>query len=102
MRSQVIASISSALVFGLSACAIQDPLTGQALREQSLPKVAIPSQFSTPSISGPALDRAWLAQFNDPELNELVAEALQNHPDIRVMAARRLQAQALIDAAGGA
>lgn len=102
MRTRLFTSISSALALGLSACAIQDPLTGQALREQSLPKVAIPNQFSTPSVSGPALDKAWLAQFNDPELNELVAEALQNQPDIRVMAARRLQAQALIDAAGGA
>ncbi len=102
MRTRLITSISSALALGLSACAIQDPLTGQTLRQQSLPKVAIPNQFSTPSIIGPTLDQAWLKQFNDPELNELVAEALKNNPDIRVMAARRLQAQALIDAAGGA
>ena len=86
----------------LSGCAIQDPLSGQALRDQSLPKLAIPTQFSASRVSGPILDQAWLKQFNDPELNDLVAEALQNHPDIRVMAARRLQAQALIDAAGGA
>ncbi|NDC33589.1 MAG: hypothetical protein EBZ63_07815 [Burkholderiaceae bacterium] len=93
---------SSWMMVLLSGCAIQDPLSGQALRDQSLPKLAIPTQFSASRVSGPILDQAWLKQFNDPELNDLVAEALQNHPDIRVMAARRLQAQALIDAAGGA
>jgi NodT family efflux transporter outer membrane factor (OMF) lipoprotein len=77
-------------------------MTGKALRDQALPQVNIPNQFSVNTPSGPALDQAWLKQFNDTELNELVAEALKNHPDVRVMAARRLQAQALIDAAGGA
>jgi outer membrane protein TolC len=77
-------------------------MTGKALRDQALPQVNIPNQFSVSVPSGSTLDQAWLKQFNDTELNELVAEALKNHPDIRVMAARRLQAQALIDAAGGA
>ncbi len=86
----------------LGACSTQKPMTGKALRDQALPQVNIPNQFSVSTPSGPALDQAWLKQFNDTELNELVAEALKNHPDIRVMAARRLQAQALIDAAGGA
>jgi NodT family efflux transporter outer membrane factor (OMF) lipoprotein len=86
----------------LGACSIQKPMTGKALRDQALPQVNIPNQFSVNTPSGPALDQAWLKQFNDTELNELVAEALKNHPDVRVMAARRLQAQALIDAAGGA
>ncbi len=86
----------------LGACSTQKPMTGKALRDQALPQVNIPNQFSVSVPSGPALDQAWLKQFNDTELNELVAEALKNHPDVRVMAARRLQAQALIDAAGGA
>ncbi len=86
----------------LGACSTQKPMTGKALRDQALPQVNIPNQFSVSVPSGSTLDQAWLKQFNDTELNELVAEALKNHPDIRVMAARRLQAQALIDAAGGA
>ena len=48
------------------------------------------------------VDAGWLKQFNDAELNELVAATLKNNPDIRVMAARRNQAESLIDAAGGA
>jgi NodT family efflux transporter outer membrane factor (OMF) lipoprotein len=99
-RSQRFIFLSMLLLLG--ACSIQKPMTGKALRDQALPQVSIPNQFSVNAPSGPALDQAWLKQFNDIELNELVAEALKNHPDIRVMAARRLQAQALIDAAGGA
>jgi NodT family efflux transporter outer membrane factor (OMF) lipoprotein len=96
----VSAGALAALLLG--ACSIKDPLTGQALQKQALPTVVIPGQFTTPAATGLTLDTAWLKQFNDPELDELLAEALRNHPDIRVMAARRLQAQALIDAASGA
>jgi hypothetical protein len=51
---------SSWMMVLLSGCAIQDPLSGQALRDQSLPKLAIPTQFSASRVSGPILDQAWL------------------------------------------
>lgn len=86
----------------LISCSLHSPLAGKDLRDKALPQTAIPNQFSTGSNTGPQLDDAWLKQFNDPELENLVAEALKNHPDVRIIAARRLQAEALIDAAGGA
>ncbi|CAN1510893.1 TolC Outer membrane protein [Burkholderiaceae bacterium] len=86
----------------LISCSLHSPLAGKDLRDKAIPQTAIPNQFSTGSNTGPQLDDAWLKQFNDPELENLVAEALKNHPDIRIIAARRLQAEALIDAAGGA
>lgn len=102
MNSRQITSTSLLIALLLSGCSTPTPLTGEVLRDRALPSVTVPNQFSAPNAGSLPLDNAWLKQFNDPELNELVAESLQNHPDIRVMAARRLQAQALIDAAGGA
>ncbi|NDA85547.1 MAG: hypothetical protein EBX94_07315, partial [Burkholderiaceae bacterium] len=70
-RSQRFIFLSMLLLLG--ACSIQKPMTGKALRDQALPQVSIPNQFSVNAPSGPALDQAWLKQFNDIELNELVA-----------------------------
>ena len=87
----------------LDACMISKVQTSKELTEKSLPSAAIPSQFTVnTNVNGPQVDDGWLKQFNDTELNELVAEALKNNPDIRVMAARRSQSESLIDAAGGA
>jgi NodT family efflux transporter outer membrane factor (OMF) lipoprotein len=86
----------------LLSCAVNPPIAGKDLRKQALPQLSIPNQFSAGVNTGSQLDDAWLKQFNDSELEALVAEALKNHPDVRIIAARRLQAEALIDAAGGA
>ena len=87
----------------LNACAISKVQNSKELTEKALPSVAMPNQFeATSNASGVAVDDGWLKQFNDPELNELVIEALKNNPDSRVMAARRSQSESLIDAAGGA
>ena len=87
----------------LDACTISKVQDSKELTEKSLPSVTLPNQFAANSnIAGMQVDAGWLKQFNDAELNELVAAALKNNPDIRVMAARRSQAESLIDAAGGA
>jgi NodT family efflux transporter outer membrane factor (OMF) lipoprotein len=86
----------------LMSCAINTHIAGKDLRKQALPQLSIPNQFSAGINTGSQLDDAWLKQFNDTELEALVAEALRNHPDVRIIAARRLQAESLIDAAGGA
>jgi NodT family efflux transporter outer membrane factor (OMF) lipoprotein len=43
----------------------------------------------------------WLASFNDPQLDALVAEALAFNPDLRVAAARVEQAAAYVRLSGG-
>ena len=92
--------ISSAL---LNACTISKVQNSKELTDKALPNIAIPNQFAAiPNSGGAHVDDGWLKQFNDPELNELVIEALKNNPDIQVIAARRSQSTALIDAAGGA
>jgi NodT family efflux transporter outer membrane factor (OMF) lipoprotein len=87
----------------LNACTISKVQNSKDLTEKALPNVAIPNQFVVISnTNGVKVDDGWLKQFNDPELNELVVEALNNNPDVQIMAARRSQSTALIDAAGGA
>ena len=92
----------------LTSCTIKPPMQGEGLRSKALPTVTLPNQFAGQSKengnpSGFAkVDDAWLTQFQDEELNQLVAEALRNSPDIQVIAARRLQAESLINAASGA
>lgn len=104
-----LAAISAVVIcLVLISCSIKQPIEGSDLRSKALPKVTLPNQFaaqskqsgSPPSFS--KVDDAWLKQFQDEELNQLVAEALRNSPDIQVIAARRSQAESLIDAAGGA
>jgi multidrug efflux system outer membrane protein len=102
MTHTVRACISMASTLLLMSCAVNVPIAGKDLRKQALPQLSIPNQFSAGANTGFQLDDAWLKQFNDTELEALVAEALKNHPDVRIIAARRLQAEALIDAAGGA
>ena len=103
-------SVGSALVVCLLliSCSIKPPIEGDGLRSKALPTVTLPNQFAvqgkqTGNPSGFAkVDDAWLKQFQDEDLNQLVAEALRNGPDIQVIAARRLQAESLINAASGA
>jgi NodT family efflux transporter outer membrane factor (OMF) lipoprotein len=86
----------------IGACTISKIQNSQELTGKSLPSVIVPNRFEANiNAHGSQIDNAWLKQFNDTELNELVIEALNNNADIRIMAARRKQAESLIDAAGG-
>jgi len=89
----------------VSACTISPLQKNKELVDKSIPNTVIPQQFEAGKRSDKDLariDDAWLKQFNDLELNALVIEALQNNPSVRVIAARRVQSEALINAAGGA
>ena len=88
----------------LSACTISPLQKNKDLVDKSLSNATIPKQFQAVKVGNKDIarvDDAWLKQFNDLELNALVIEALQNNPSIRVIAARRVQSEALINAAGG-
>ena len=58
-----------------------------------------PEVWSTAGVSGVAPRGDWLAQFNDPVMEALVAETLQNNPNIRaqyfVVEAARAQARSI-------
>ena len=92
---RVVAAVGALLV---SACALKTPPDANAIKTESMPKVAVPSAFKG-APAGPVADN-WLATFGDDQLNAVVAEALANNPDLRVGAARVEQAQLYAKLAG--
>lgn len=97
-------AIVGVLLWLTAACSVDPLRQGEALRTEALPTLALPQQFieTEASSTSNSLDTAWIKTFNDPELETLVSEALAHNPDNRVMAARRAQAESLIDMASGA
>jgi multidrug efflux system outer membrane protein len=64
--------------------------TPQTYRGELAPEIAAPAVVPAPSFG----DQQWSAIFQDPTLQKLVQEALQNNLDVRIAAQRVLQAQA--------
>lgn len=94
----------------LGACSIGGPTKKSELLEKGLPGVILPEKFMQSSSTNQSKhdaslnvssSTAWLASFNDSELTELANLALRSAPDLRVFAARREQAEAMMRAVGG-
>ena len=73
----------------LSLVAVSCALTACFGTPYSRPDVAVPAQFrfAMAETTG-AADTQWWLGFGDPELDQLVAEALANNEDLRIAAAR--------------
>jgi NodT family efflux transporter outer membrane factor (OMF) lipoprotein len=89
------------LTAALAGCALKAPPDRQALGKDALPNLQVPERFAEPAEVAGTVGNAWLASFNDPQLDALVREALANNPDLRVAAARVEQAASYVKAAGG-
>lgn len=61
------------------------------------PNVDIPPSFRyQPKVVAKAADIKWWKQFNDPVLNQLIAEALANNNDVKIAAANIEQAAGIL------
>jgi len=60
-----------------------------------------PAQWSGGDTPAGAVEAGWLATFADPELDELVKEAILHNADLQVAAARVEQAAGYVAAVGG-
>lgn len=79
--------LSSAM---LAACATSPApaerfIDGREALASTLPDA--PAEWAARGVTGTAPTADWLAQFNDPKLNELVAEALAKNPTLESRAA---------------
>lgn len=94
MKSRSLLIAVGALM--LTACAV-----GPDYKE---PQTALPEQWRSAgdALSSQDVDAQWWKQFNDPALDDLVARALQNNPDITIAALRLAQSRAQRGAAAGA
>jgi NodT family efflux transporter outer membrane factor (OMF) lipoprotein len=104
-RRRVRTVVTAALAAGVTAtaigCALKDPPDAAALKEQALPGLHAPAQYTAAGarVAAASVDN-WLAGFNDPQLAEAVAEAIAHNADLRVGAARVEQAQLYAKLAG--
>jgi len=99
MRRFCCLAVAAAGAVLLQACALKNPPDAAAIKAEALPKTTLPAQWGGPTAQG-AVPDAWLATFNDDQLNAAVAEAIANNADLRVGAARVEEAMLYAKLAG--
>ncbi|MBK9243302.1 MAG: efflux transporter outer membrane subunit [Burkholderiales bacterium] len=100
MRNR-LALVAAVVAATLAGCALKSPPPRQEVAGQALPNFRVQESWAATSASSGAVADRWLAGFNDPQLDALVAEALANNADLRVAAARVEQAAAYVRLSGG-
>jgi NodT family efflux transporter outer membrane factor (OMF) lipoprotein len=88
------------VALALAGCALESPPKPDEIRAQSLPNLALRDAYASPGGAQGVVEDNWIAAFNDPELDALVAEALAYNTDLRVAAARVEQSAAYAKLAG--
>ncbi len=83
-RCILLLAIASSLV--LAGCAIHQPPFGADIMPESA-RAKIPGSWAGPHRSGEVVP-GWIRNFGDPELNALVADAVERNPDLKAAAAR--------------
>jgi NodT family efflux transporter outer membrane factor (OMF) lipoprotein len=84
----------------VSACALKAPPDAAAVKEQALPALQTPAQWTATGVGASTAADNWVASFQDDQLAAAVAEAIAHNADLRVGAARVEQAQLLAKLAG--
>jgi len=100
----VLTGLLAVLLLGLAACATDSPPTREEIREQTgtLMQLDLASPWRAGDGLPTAIEDNWLASFDDPQLDALVAEALVNSPDLRVAATQVEQAAQYVELAKAA
>ena len=88
------------LALMVAACALKKPPDATAIKEQALPTLQTPAQWTAKGAGAGAPADNWLAEFHDDQLAAAVAEAIAHNADLRVGAARVEQAQLYAKLAG--
>jgi NodT family efflux transporter outer membrane factor (OMF) lipoprotein len=95
-RSQLTARRSAALAaLGLTlsaGCALKKPPDAAAIKEEALPGITLPAQWTATGAGAGIVADNWLVAFQDEQLNAAVAEAIAHNADLRVGASRVEQA----------
>jgi len=83
-------------------CATVPPPEPEEIRTSALGEDTLPQTWMGGEATSAEILNGWLATFEDPQLDALVAEALANNPDLRVAASRLDQAAAYVGVARAA
>lgn len=86
----------------LGGCSVAPPPTTEDVVAEALPETTrIPEQFAAAAVEDSGeVDDGWIRSFGDPQLEALVAEALENNLNLRVSAAQLDRAAGLARLAG--
>ena len=95
-----LAVVAAAVAATLAGCALKAPPPREDVAAEALPNFRVQESWAATAASSSAVTDRWLASFNDPQLDALVAEALAFNPDLRVAAARVEQAAAYVQLSG--
>ena len=95
------ASLALCIALVLSGCVLKAPPSAEDLGKEVAPTTPVPSEWTAPGAKPGDVQSNWLGTFDDPQLNELVAEAIKQNSDLRAAAARVEQAAAYVKVAGG-
>jgi NodT family efflux transporter outer membrane factor (OMF) lipoprotein len=100
MARGLAAPVLAALVATTTACVLKKPPDTAALKEEALPTVKIPPQWTAAGAGQGVVTDNWLTTFNDQQLIAAVVEAIAHNADLRVGAARVEQAMLYAKLAG--
>lgn len=101
MNARAVLLLSLAAIVP-AGCTLKSPPERADVQAQALPGVQAPDSWRSGASSADTVEDAWLADFADPRLDALVAEALANNPDLLAAAARVEQAAAYVESAASA
>ena len=104
MRNRAAAELALCVLVASCATKLEEAPSQEQVLEEALPETTeIRPEWAAPAADTGQVDDAWLATFNDPQLDALVAEALDlQNPNLRVLAAQVERAQAAARLAGSA
>jgi outer membrane protein TolC len=104
MRKLLAAEIVICLLIGGCATKLQEAPPQEQVLKEALPETTeILPEWAAPAEDSGQVDDDWLATFDDPQLDALVAEALNvQNPNLRILAVQVDRAQAAATLAGSA
>jgi NodT family efflux transporter outer membrane factor (OMF) lipoprotein len=95
-----LAALLTPIALAVVGCALQSPPAPKDIQAQSMQNVRTPPKWAAAGGAEGSVADAWLASYNDPQLDSLVREALAYNADLQVAAGRIEQAAAYARLAG--
>lgn len=96
---QVLAILGAFAIFG---CKTDSAPTSAELRQKALGGLTLPEAWKAGDARTGEIQDDWLSSFGDDQLETLVAEAIDNNPDLRIAATRMEQAAGYVELARSA
>jgi NodT family efflux transporter outer membrane factor (OMF) lipoprotein len=92
MRPAGVAVAAAVVLAAAGGCVLRKPPDAAAIRQEALPTVQLPPQWTAAGVAAGAVGDNWLVSFRDEQLTAAVLEAVAHNTDLRVAATRVEQA----------